>query len=86
MTTRQHRLSSGSNSSLAASAPPLCQRHLRTRKSPSPGFGETPQLRNPVKVITHSTLNVIADSTVSDQLSERSDAGVGFMSRGDQFG
>ena len=43
-------------------------------------------VRNPVKVITHSTLNVIADSTVSDQLSERSDAGVGFMSRGDQFG
>ena len=45
-----------------------------------------PFMRNPVKVITHSTLNVIADSTVSDQLSERSDAGVGFMSRGDQFG
>jgi len=37
-------------------------------------------LRNPVKVISHSGVNVIADSTVSDQGSERSDAGDGFMS------
>jgi len=29
-----------------------------------------------VKVITRSTLNVIADSTESDHLTERSDAGV----------
>ena len=35
------------------------------------------QLRNPVKVITRSTLKVIIDSTVSDHLPERSDAGVG---------
>ena len=42
-------------------------------------------VRNPVKVIIQSTLNVIADSTVSDQGSERRDAGDGFMSRGDQF-
>ena len=33
-------------------------------------------VRNPVKVITRSTLNVIIDSTVSDHLTERSDAGV----------
>ena len=32
-------------------------------------------LRNPVKVISRSTLKVIIDSTVSDHLSERSDAG-----------
>ena len=44
------------------------------------------ELRNPVKVVTRSTGNVVTDSTVSDHLSERSDAGVGFMSRGDQFG
>ncbi|MDD9980701.1 MAG: hypothetical protein OXU81_04985, partial [Gammaproteobacteria bacterium] len=43
-------------------------------------------LRNPVKVDTHSTVNVISDSTLSDQGSERSDAGDGFMSRGDQYG
>ena len=35
------------------------------------------KLRNPVKVITRSTLKVIIDSTVSDHLPERSDAGVG---------
>ena len=34
-------------------------------------------VRNPVKVITRSTLKVIIDSTVSDHLPERSDAGVG---------
>ena len=34
-------------------------------------------VRNPVKVITRSTLKVITDSTVSDHLPERSDAGVG---------
>ena len=33
-------------------------------------------VRNPVKVIARSTLNVIVDSTVSDHLTERSDAGV----------
>ena len=44
------------------------------------------ELRNPVKVVTRSTGNVVTDSTVSDHLSERSDAGVVFMSRGDQFG
>ena len=44
------------------------------------------RMRNPVKVVTRSTGNVVTDSTVSDHLSERSDAGVGFMSRGDQFG
>ena len=43
-------------------------------------------MRNPVKVITRSTGNVSTDSTVSDHLSERSDAGVGFKSRGDHFG
>ena len=32
---------------------------------------------NPVKVITRSTLKVITNSTVSDHLPERSDAGVG---------
>ena len=49
-------------------------------------MGQWTPVRNPVKVITRSTVNVIADSTVSNQLSERSDAGVGFMSRGDRFG
>ncbi len=44
------------------------------------------RMRNPVKVVTRSTGNVVTDSTVSDHLSERSDAGVGFKSRGDQFG
>ena len=34
------------------------------------------KLRIPVKVITRSTLNVIIDSTQSDRLTERSDAGV----------
>ena len=34
-------------------------------------------MRNPVKVITRSTLKVITDSTVSGHLPERSDAGVG---------
>ena len=32
-------------------------------------------VRNPVKVITRSTLKVITDSTVSDHPPERSDAG-----------
>ena len=57
------------------------------RRAPEGGtYPAARNLRNPVKVITHSTLNVIADSTVSDRLSERSDAGVGFMNRGDHFG
>ena len=41
-------------------------------------FGNLAQfhsVRNPVKVISRSTLKVIIDSTVSDHLSERSDAG-----------
>ena len=52
-------------------------------RSPAP---RSAVMRNPVKVVTRSTVNVIADSTVSDQVSERSDAGVRFMSRGDHFG
>ena len=38
--------------------------------------GGISNLRIPVKVITRSTLNVIIDSTESDRLTERSDAGV----------
>ncbi len=58
-------------------------------RNPAGGGGELTVevfLRNPVKVVTRSTGNVVTDSTVSDHLSERSDAGVGFKSRGDQFG
>ena len=45
---------------------PVSRLHLRLGTAP---------VRNPVQVVTRSTLNVIADSTVSDHQSGRDDAG-----------
>ena len=51
---------------------------LRRKESCSEAPGRAnATVRNPVKVIARSTLNVIIDSTVSDHLTERSGAGFG---------